>query len=82
MTASIEIVEYNTAWSVQFLTERDILLTALAKWLIGDVEHIGSTSVIGLAAKPVIDIMAPVKTLEASHDAIAAAVAVGYCFYP
>ena len=82
MTQNIEIIEYNAAWPAQFLAERDILQTALAEWLIGDVEHIGSTAVPVLAAKPVIDIMAPVKTLEASHDAIAAALAVGYCFYP
>ncbi len=82
MTQSIEIIEYNAAWPAQFLAERTILQTALAPWLIGDIEHIGSTSVIGLAAKPVIDIMAPVASLEASQDAIAAAQAVGYCFYP
>ena len=82
MTACIEIVEYNPAWPAQFLTERDILQTALAPWLVGDIEHIGSTSVQGLAAKPVIDIMAPVASLEASHDAIATAVGAGYCYYP
>jgi GrpB-like predicted nucleotidyltransferase (UPF0157 family) len=82
MTTSIEIIEYNTAWPAQFLAERDILQTALAPWLIGDIEHIGSTSVIGLASKPVIDIMAPVVSLEGSRDAIAAAEAAGYCFYP
>lgn len=79
---SIEIVEYNPAWPAQFLAERTILQTALAPWLIGDIEHIGSTSVIGLAAKPVIDIMAPVASLEGSRDAIAAAEAAGYSFYP
>ena len=53
MTQSIEIIEYNAAWPAQFLAERTILQTALAPWLIGDIEHIGSTSVIiGLAAKP------------------------------
>jgi GrpB-like predicted nucleotidyltransferase (UPF0157 family) len=82
MTASIEIVEYNAAWPAQFLAERDVLQTALAEWLVGDIEHIGSTAVIGLAAKAVIDIMAPVASLEGSRDAIAAAEAVGYCFYP
>ena len=82
MTASIEITEYNPSWPAQFLAEREILLVALSPWLVGDIEHIGSTSVIGLAAKPVIDIMAPVKSIEASRDAIAAAEAAGYCFYP
>lgn len=80
--ASIEIVEYNTNWPAQYLIERDILQAALAPWLIGDIEHIGSTSVIGLVAKPVIDIMAPVASLEGSRGAIAAAEAAGYCFYP
>jgi GrpB-like predicted nucleotidyltransferase (UPF0157 family) len=82
MSTSIKIVEYNTAWPAQFLAERDVLQIALAPWLIGDIEHIGSTSVLGLAAKPVIDIMAPVASLDASRDAIAAAEAAGYCFYP
>jgi GrpB-like predicted nucleotidyltransferase (UPF0157 family) len=82
MTQSIEIIEYNAAWPAQFLAERSILQTALSPWLVGDIEHIGSTSVVGLAAKPVIDIMAPVASLEGSRDAITAAVAAGYCFYP
>ena len=79
---SIEITDYNPAWPAQFLAERDVLQIALAPWLVGDIEHIGSTSVIGLAAKPVIDIMAPVASLEALRDAIAAAQSIGYCFYP
>ena len=82
MSYSIKIVEYNAALPAQFLAERDILQTALSKWLVGDIEHIGSTAVPGLAAKPVIDIMAPVASLEASRGAIAAAELVGYCFYP
>lgn len=82
MTQSIAIIEYNIAWPTRFLAERAVLQVALAEWLVGDIEHIGSTSVVGLAAKPVIDIMAPVTSLEASRGAIAAAESVGYCFYP
>ena len=82
MTQSIEIIEYNAAWSGQFLAERTILQTALAPWLVANIEHIGSTSVTGLAAKAVIDIMAPVASLEGSWGAIKAAESVGYCFYP
>lgn len=78
----ISIIEYNPNWPVQFLIERDILQTVLSKWLVGDIEHIGSTAVPGLAAKPVIDIMAPVASLEGSWGAIKAAESVGYCFYP
>lgn len=82
MTQNIEIIEYNAAWPAQFLAERTILQTALAPWLVADIEHIGSTSVMGLAAKPVIDMMALVASLEGSRGAIAAAESVGYCYYP
>ena len=37
---------------------------------VGAVEHLGSTAVPGMAAKPIIDIMAPVGTLAAARPAI------------
>ena len=46
------------------------------------IEHIGSTAVAGLAAKPVIDIMAAVHSLEASRPAIAAVAQLDYVYYP
>ncbi|AAR34945.1 GrpB family protein [Geobacter sulfurreducens] len=52
----IAIEEYSSAWERAFLAERKRLLgTALP--VDAHVEHIGSTAVTGLAAKPVIDIM-------------------------
>jgi len=80
--APIEIVAYDASWPGRFAAEAEALRTALAPWLIGPVEHIGSTAVAGLAAKPVIDIMGGVRTLEASRPAIAAAEALGYCYFP
>jgi GrpB-like predicted nucleotidyltransferase (UPF0157 family) len=52
----IIIEDYNPGWSTSFIAERDILIEAFGGIRI-HVEHIGSTSVQGLAAKPVIDIM-------------------------
>lgn len=82
MEEPVEIVAYNPAWPAQFLAEKAILERALAPWLADPVEHIGSTAVPGLAAKPVIDIIAPVESLHASLPAIAAAASVGYCHFP
>lgn len=48
----------------------------------GADRDIGSTAIPGIAAKPVIDIMAGVQTLEASRPAIAAATDLGYCYAP
>lgn len=56
---------------------------SLVKPLItGTREHIGSTAVAELAAKPVVDIMAAVDSLEASRPAIAAVAQLGYVYYP
>ena len=78
----VEIVEYDPSWPVKFEEERQVLAGALAPWLAGPIEHIGSTAIPGLAAKPVVDIMAAVSTLEGSRGAIDAATELGYCYFP
>jgi len=50
--------------------------------MAGPIEHVGSTSVPGLVAKPVIDIMVAVESLEASRPAISAAAKAGYIYWP
>ena len=80
--APVEIVPYDPSWPKQFLEEQAVLRRALAPWLAGPIEHIGSTAIPGLAAKPVIDIMAAVRTLEDSRPAIQAAAQLGYCYAP
>jgi GrpB-like predicted nucleotidyltransferase (UPF0157 family) len=80
--APIEIVSYDGSWLARFADEREALVKVLRPWLSGPIEHVGSTAVPGLAAKPVIDIMAGVETLEASRAAIARLEASGYCYAP
>ena len=80
--APVEIVSYDPMWPTRFREEATILLRALAPWLVGPIEHIGSTAVPGLSAKPVIDILAGVQTLVASRPAIRAATELGYCYWP
>jgi GrpB-like predicted nucleotidyltransferase (UPF0157 family) len=82
LDAPIEIVPYDPAWPSRFLEESESLRQSLVRWLVAPIEHIGSTAVPGLAAKPVIDIMAGVRTLDDSRPAIAAATALGYCYAP
>ena len=51
---TIEVVEYDPAWAEAFQTYAAKLRTALGD-LAMSIEHVGSTSVPGLAAKPIID---------------------------
>src|ERR671917_510706 len=80
--APVEVVPYDPAWPSGFEEERAVLEGLLARWLVADIEHVGSTAVPGLAAKPVIDIMAPVESLEASRGCIEAASHAGYMYWP
>lgn len=59
----VEIVDYNPQWAEIYLAERDGLLTRTEKHFI-EVEHVGSTAVPGQRAKPIIDMMAAVNSLN------------------
>ena len=58
--AVVTIVDYDPAWPARFAQEHERLSTLLPG---AEIHHIGSTAVPGLAAKPVIDIMALVHDL-------------------
>jgi GrpB-like predicted nucleotidyltransferase (UPF0157 family) len=78
----VRIVPYDAAWTDEFEAEKARLEPLLAPWLAGGIHHVGSTSVAGLAAKPVIDILAGVRSLEESRDAIEPLQELSYCWAP
>lgn len=51
----IQIVDYNPEWKIQFRDLEHVFLDVLQDLII-TVEHVGSTSVPGLKAKPILDI--------------------------
>lgn len=77
----IYLVPYDETWPSRFEEERALLESVLGPWLVGPVEHIGSTAVPGLPAKPIIDIMAGVHDLPSSMDARAAVAPLGYVYF-
>jgi len=66
----ISIVLYNPEWSNLFKNEAEFLCSKLPESLIIRIEHFGSTAVVGLAAKPVIDILVEVSSLEETRKQI------------
>lgn len=81
--APVHIVPYDPDWPSKFEAERKLLIDAIDRWLlVGSIEHIGSTAIPGLAAKPVIDIMAGVESLEGSRAALAVLERHQYCYAP
>lgn len=63
---TIRVVPCDPDWPRRFARERAELERLLAPWVSGGVHHVGSTSVEGLAAKPVIDMLAGVRDLAAA----------------
>ena len=61
----IVIVDYDATWPARFELERDRIQRALGTLAIR-IEHIGSTSVPGLAAKPIVDVL--VTAADPDHE--------------
>lgn len=62
---------YDARWPAMFAAERARLFALLPGRLI-DVQHIGSTAVPGLAAKPIVDVMTGVVSMEVARELAAA----------
>ena len=58
----VEVVPYRLEWRKDFEIEKEVLIKYFGGH-ISEIHHIGSTSVIGLAAKPIIDIILEVPSL-------------------
>ena len=73
----IKIVEYNADWPRVFEREAEAILAA-CRPLITEVYHVGSTSVPGLAAKPILDILPVAAGAAEALEAVTAMTALGY----
>ena len=70
MCAKHVVVEpYNEAWKDDFIAIRDELAPALGDLALA-IEHVGSTSVEGLSAKPIIDIDVVIESREKLPEVI------------
>ncbi len=81
MARPVRIVDYNPSWPEWYRQEKGALISALGDLLIS-VEHIGSTSVEGLSAKPIIDILAGVANLQDADLSIEHLEHIGYEYVP
>lgn len=73
----VTLVAYDEQWPDLFETESSMLQITIGK-VISRIHHIGSTSVPGLAAKPVIDILMEVVSLNELDNLNAAMERAGY----
>ncbi|MFO6420178.1 GrpB family protein [Hylemonella sp. W303a] len=73
----VKLQPHDPLWPQLYAAERERLLSMLPDVFI-DVQHIGSTAVDGLVAKPIIDILAGVASMAVAESVIAPLCASGY----
>ena len=73
----IVLVPYEETWPAQFLREKERLLHLCPGEILG-VEHFGSTAVPGMPAKPVIDILAGIRSIDDADALLERLVRHGY----
>jgi GrpB-like predicted nucleotidyltransferase (UPF0157 family) len=77
MNSKVEVVIYNSHWPSMFKREATLINEALGTNCLA-IHHIGSTSVPGLCAKPIIDILPVVKNILEVDKATKAMESLGY----
>jgi GrpB-like predicted nucleotidyltransferase (UPF0157 family) len=81
MEAPVKVVDYDPNWPFLFEEEKAKILSVIAKKVVA-IEHVGSTAVQGLGAKPIIDIMVGIRHLSDAQGCIGPLETIGYEYVP
>lgn len=81
VNGAIVIAGYDPLWPAQAAEEMARIQAALGDRLLA-IEHVGSTSVPGLAAKPILDLMAGIPTLDDAPACVPLLAAIGFEYRP
>ncbi|ADB29289.1 protein of unknown function UPF0157 [Kribbella flavida DSM 17836] len=74
----ITITEYDVHWPALFEQQRRRVEPVLEPWLVRPVDHIGSTAVPGLPAKPIVDMVAVITDHRSVAGCFGELAAVGW----
>jgi len=78
---TVELKDHDPQWHALFKCEKKILLEIFGDRIIA-IEHIGSTSICGISAKPIIDMNVAVTSLRKIDDFIEKLPNLGYEYMP
>lgn len=73
----VEVVPHDPTWRSKFEVEAKLIALALGDNVV-DIQHIGSTSIPSIYAKPIIDILVQVKDIAKIDEQCSAMTALGY----
>ena len=76
----VTIVNYDPSWSELFAQEASHLRNLLGEALVLRIEHVGSTAIPGMPAKPIIDMLVAIPSFEQAQQALPKLEAQGYLY--
>jgi GrpB-like predicted nucleotidyltransferase (UPF0157 family) len=77
MLRRIEVVPYDSKWKDEFLKIKQMVTKCIGDLIIG-IEHVGSTSVYGLASKPIIDFNIIIESYDIFPAVVKRLEAIGF----
>jgi len=77
LPGKVIVIEYDPDWPALYKQEQIRILAAIGEY-IDDIQHVGSTSVPGLGAKPIIDIMIALPDLMLVERCVQPMLQLGY----
>ena len=76
-TSRVTVVPYNEAWAFEFEKIKEEIESAVGEFIVS-IEHVGSTSVIGMSAKPCIDIDVVIEDRSSFFNVVCGLKNIGY----
>ncbi|WP_205665661.1 GrpB family protein [Anoxybacter fermentans] len=73
----VKLHPYTNEWKRLYEEEKNLLWSSIGNYVV-DIQHIGSTSIPGIEAKPIIDIMVGVRNLEDGEKCVEFLEKLGY----
>ena len=80
MAESVYLATYDPRWPARFEEERGRIEKVIGPW-VAEIEHVGSTAVPGLDAKPVIDIMVGLGSMSDADHCVEPLAGLGYSYW-
>lgn len=74
---TVEVADYSAEWPRLFEEEAERIRGAVGEWILA-IEHVGGTSIPGMAAKPILDIAVGVDDFDEAGACVDPLVALGY----
>ena len=75
----LRLSSYRDEWPVLYESEQETIESSIGEHIV-DIQHVGSTAIVGMPAKPILDIAIATGNFEKARVCIAPLAALGYTF--